>query len=755
MYKKTIIWVIKGCAFLIPFIPLYVSRSLFFPYITGKAFVFRIAVEIVFFSWVFLAVFYKEYRPKLSPFVLAISAWIFIIILATIFSTNPLRAFWSNFERMEGLITYLHLAAYFLVLTHVFRKSDWFLLFNIFLVSGLFENIYALLQKLGYLASPQGGMNRADGTIGNPTYLAAYLIFILAFSLFLLLESKNKTMKWVYGAMSFFTLITIYFTATRGATLALLGGFVIASLGYIFFVPNKLPNISLYKKIISTVLLFVIIVVSLLWGLRDTKFISQNPILSRLTSLSLKERTITSRFTIWSMSLEGVQEHPILGWGPENYNIVFAKYYKPELWRQEPWFDRSHNIIFDWLINGGILGLVAYFSMLAATLYSLIRSYKRHILTFQTSLLLGVTLFVYLFQNLFVFDNIATYISLFVVYAFINSLVNEDNKPAAGKDAQSISIRMYQPFFLLITILVAGCVIYFINIKPLRANLDLLEALKVQGSDPQQAYGYYDKVLTGEYLGRSEAREQFLQYAMSVGGSNIDASFKDKVLRRAEQEAEANVTENPFDPRAELFLGALYSRLTSPDSSIQSQVTDKALGAFNNALKMSPKKQQIYFEIADIYLKKGDYANAIHTSKEAYDLDPSFNNAQMNLVASYILNNQQDEADKILIRHYGTVDVADNILVQVYSKFIDSYRQQKDTVRTAYYADRLIRVWQAFIVQDPNNVEYRKRLVIVYLVLGQQLEAQRVLNEAVIQHPEFKADLEAFVKQIQSGSFKQ
>lgn len=65
--------------------------------------------------------------------------------------------------------------------------------------------------------------------------------------------------------MSIFTLIIIYFTATRGATLAILGGFAIASLGYIFFAPNKLPNIGLYK-VIATALLVVVIIVSFLWG---------------------------------------------------------------------------------------------------------------------------------------------------------------------------------------------------------------------------------------------------------------------------------------------------------------------------------------------------------------------------------------------------------------------------------------------------------------------------------------------------------
>lgn len=111
----------------------------------GKAFAFRTAVEVVFFLWVFLAIFYEEYRPRQLPIVLAVLAWILIITAATIFCCHS-NARVLVFERMEGLITYLHLAAYFLVLTHVFRKNDWLVLFNIFLVSG-FLKIFMLFYK--------------------------------------------------------------------------------------------------------------------------------------------------------------------------------------------------------------------------------------------------------------------------------------------------------------------------------------------------------------------------------------------------------------------------------------------------------------------------------------------------------------------------------------------------------------------------------------------------------------------------------
>lgn len=46
------------------FLPMIVSSSLFFPFITGKNFGFRIIVEIVLVLWLVLALRDPAYRPK-------------------------------------------------------------------------------------------------------------------------------------------------------------------------------------------------------------------------------------------------------------------------------------------------------------------------------------------------------------------------------------------------------------------------------------------------------------------------------------------------------------------------------------------------------------------------------------------------------------------------------------------------------------------------------------------------------------------
>src|SRR4051812_44804050 len=113
-----------GLIFLTAFIPLYVSNSLFFPFITGKAFAFRIIVEILFALWLVLVLRDKKYAPRFSWLSAVITGFAVVVLIADLAGVNPIRSLWSNFERMEGWVTIIHLWAYFIVVTSVFGSGE-------------------------------------------------------------------------------------------------------------------------------------------------------------------------------------------------------------------------------------------------------------------------------------------------------------------------------------------------------------------------------------------------------------------------------------------------------------------------------------------------------------------------------------------------------------------------------------------------------------------------------------------------------
>src|SRR5581483_5122823 len=109
MNVKTIArWVVYVALFLIPVLALFVDNAIFFPFITGKAFGFRVLVEIATAGWLILAIADKRYRPRFSWILLlyaVFTAWMF---LADALAVNAHKALGSNFERMDGWVTLVH-----------------------------------------------------------------------------------------------------------------------------------------------------------------------------------------------------------------------------------------------------------------------------------------------------------------------------------------------------------------------------------------------------------------------------------------------------------------------------------------------------------------------------------------------------------------------------------------------------------------------------------------------------------------------
>lgn len=237
--NKILKYIVNTGIFLVPFIPLVVTSSLFFPFISGKNFLFRIIVEIIFGAWAILAIKNKEYRPKSSWILWGMIAFVGVIGVANLFGVNPMKSLWSNFERMEGWVTLIHLLAYFLVISAVFNTQKlWNRFFNTSIFVSVLIGSYGVLQLLGKVAINQGGV-RLDATFGNATYLAIYMVFNIFLVMMFLFRRLNDRYKdgrkiisfnWPDLFYIFAVLIQffiLYHTATRGAILGLIGGLII------------------------------------------------------------------------------------------------------------------------------------------------------------------------------------------------------------------------------------------------------------------------------------------------------------------------------------------------------------------------------------------------------------------------------------------------------------------------------------------------------------------------------------------------
>src|SRR3989338_6484356 len=195
-------WVALGALFLIPLAPLIVANSYFFPFITGKAFYLRILIEIAVAAWAILALLDKEYRPRFSLVGAAVVAFVVWMFVADAFAPNAVKAFWSNFERMEGWVLLVHLLGFFFAASAVLRvEKKWRAWFLASLGVSVVLSGYALPQLNGSLAIHQGS-TRIDASLGNSAYLAIYFLFSVFIALWLALTESHPWLKWSLIALA-------------------------------------------------------------------------------------------------------------------------------------------------------------------------------------------------------------------------------------------------------------------------------------------------------------------------------------------------------------------------------------------------------------------------------------------------------------------------------------------------------------------------------------------------------------------------
>ncbi|MHB1086469.1 MAG: O-antigen ligase family protein, partial [Minisyncoccota bacterium] len=413
--EKTLRWIALGGIFALPFVGLLVTSSLFFPYITGKNFAFRIIVEVITAAWLALAIVNPSYRPRRSLLLGALALFVLIIGVADVFGAYAFKSLWSNYERMDGWVTIAHLLAYTIVASAMLQSEKlWRWLFWTTLGVSAYLSLYGLLQVTGKVALGLGGVSglsgRIDGTFGNPIYFAVYMLFHVFIAAMLWAQQwvekgpgKRLYISAAYGSIIALDTVALFLTGTRGTMLGIIGGTLLSALLMLIFA-RKSRNVW---RASAAVVFGIFALTGLFFMVKDQAWVQKVGFLNRLASISLSDQTTESRFVNWSMAWEGVKERPILGWGQENYALVFDKYYDPRMYKQEPWFDRVHNIVFDWLVAGGFLGLITYLSIFIVALWTLWRSGGFTIA--ERSLLTGL-LAGYFCHNFFVFDNVTSYI---------------------------------------------------------------------------------------------------------------------------------------------------------------------------------------------------------------------------------------------------------------------------------------------------------------------------------------------------------
>lgn len=755
--EKTLRFIVLAGIFALPFIVFIVANEMFFPFITGKNFAFRIIVEIIAGAWLALALVNPEYRPRKHWLLYSFAAFVAIILAADLTGVNPFKSIWSNYERMDGWVTLAHLFAYFTVASSVLSTQKlWRKLWHTSLAVSVLAGVYGLLQLVGISAIGQGGAGglgaRLDATFGNPIYLAVFMLFNIFIAAFLWAESwekhgegKRLAISLCYGSVIALDTFILFFTGTRGTMLGFIGGTLLSA----FLIAVAGRNSDRARRYAIGVAVSILILIAGFFLVRGEAWVNRVGFLARLATISTSDNTVKARFMNWGMAWEGFKEKPILGWGQENYAIVFDKYYNPQMYAQEQWFDRVHNIIFDWLVAGGFLGLISYLMLFVCALWCIWRRNPKEnaalaqrngryapktaenagaFSLLEQSILTGL-LAGYFFHNLFVFDNVTSYILFATVLAYINFRSGDaQNAPILFQSARLPAASL--PVIAVIMAALTWGAAWGVNAKALAQNRALLQSIAPHAEGITKNLDYFKEAIGYGSFGTQEAREQMVQVTTQIAGNtNIPDDIKQQFFDTAAREMLAQSQASPLDARFPLFLGVLLDAYGDYQN---------AFIALSRAHELSLAKQTILFEMGINAEARGSGAEALKYFKEAYELAPEFTTARTLYAASLIRAKEDKAADELLAPIIKTGGAADPRIAAAY-------------VERGRY-DKIVSIWKARTEAIPNDAQARYTLAVALYVMGESGEAIAQLEDLIRISPESKAQAESLIEQMRNGT---
>ncbi|OQX71474.1 hypothetical protein B6D52_01350 [Candidatus Parcubacteria bacterium 4484_255] len=648
--EKILKWVIRIGTMAILFLPLFVYKPVLYPYIFSKIIAFQVIVEIIFVAWLFLMIYCgKKYRPNFkNPLILALTIFMGLLILTSFTGVDVGKSFFSTQERMTGVITIIHFYLWFIILSTLFKqKKDWTLFLWATLSCSFLLGLYGLGQKMGLSFLLESNAARMSATLGNPDFLGVYSLMHIFLAGILMSWQKKKIWRILAFILLIFNLIILFLTATRGAILAFGISVFVFSLFLIFRKKTKK-----FLKILLPIFLLIVIGGGIFfYANKNQDWMEKAPLAIRRL-MSITATSNIERLKSWNIGLKGFKERPILGWGIENYNVVFNKHYDP--WylirgEQATWFDKTHNQIIDLLALTGILGTLSYLAIFFV-LFCLLR--KKYVNTVDhgiSIMLLACMFLAYFIQNLFVFDTPASlilfYFSLSLAY-FITQLTLV--RPVQVKSTIS---SLPLPVLIFLIILFVPFAMYKFNIEPWQQSKLGARAVHTTKVDLRSGLYWYGKSLSKPCFTNVEVRSQLAkQINDEYKKINKDTSDADlQILFQATEltinEFKKSVIEHSQDVRYFLYLGQLYNLATGYNR----EYIEKAKDILLRAKELSPKRQQVYYALGRAYLEAKDYEMAVEIFKQAYILEPKVRLSRKNLeiVLKILKQNNSDLASDL------------------------------------------------------------------------------------------------------------
>jgi len=373
-------WFLRAGAFLLPVTYWW---STYDHYVLPKLLVARVLVIgllILFLARTFVTGSLSIAR---TPLDLPLLAFVASAVLSTFFAYNQNVALFGTYSRYDGLVTIVTYAALFWLSVQALASpstagktipspsgggsgrgpGEARTLLRVLLASGYLVAALAIIQSV-LDSTAQGTVVPAFGTLGQQNVLGAFLALLCPLAYRELVDADTWSTRLIALNALAILGVALILTLSRSAWLGTALAAVIVIAG------SRRP--TLRPRVVAAVIVLVGLgVVGLTVG---RGFPLQQKIVARAVSV-FDVGAWGPRPAIWRDSVKLIASRPILGYGPDNFGLVYPRFQADYLGQQQ--VDKAHAESLQVAATQGLIGLAAYLLVLAAFVRAFWRGRQR------------------------------------------------------------------------------------------------------------------------------------------------------------------------------------------------------------------------------------------------------------------------------------------------------------------------------------------------------------------------------------------
>ncbi len=636
-------------------------------------------------AWIARMIWEKRIIIKRTPFDIPLLLFLASQILSTIFSIDLHTSIFGYYSRFNGglLSTICYLLLYWAFVSNIDARQAKAIL-KTTLWTAAFVAIWGILEHFGHSPScliitgkfnaecwVQDVQNRVFATLGQPNWLAAYLVVLIFIPVSETIANiKNQRSKIQIKnlnitilanlAISLLLFACLLFTKSRSGILA----FAISSLAYWTLLIIKTRDAKfLVKPFLVFNISFLILVAT--FGTPWTpslesylKSRSQSPITSKPQPADLLiSESGDIRKVVWKGAINLWKLKPVFGSGVETFAYAYYWTRPPEHNLLSEWdfvYNKAHNQYLNLAATSGSIGLLTYILVIGTAVLIFLKpqATSSNDLGFLPAAL-AAGWFSILITNFFGFSVVPVDLLFFLLPAIATVIQAQSPDP----NYQTQFSRLQQGFdgepnlkSQISIPQVTG--LAFISISTLYL---LISIGRYWFSDFHYAKSVtfsktvltlpdaFDEIRNAIRLNHSEPimLDRLSSISTDIAGAtknnaSISAQMKDLAVAASDEA----IRLSPYNLTLLQNRAANLNSLTSLDPSLFPQ----SVAALQAAINISPSFPKFYYNLGVIYSQKGIFDPAIENLKKAYQLKPNYQEPLLALAQIYDKEKDQKTA---------------------------------------------------------------------------------------------------------------